>query len=149
MERVPFCRSLLGAGLVPYSLSTDYELGIPALRGIPMPAHLTVDLVAAAFLVAAPSVFGYSNEGLNVWLPQVIAGVSVILLVLVSQAEPQATYTRLGGSVRFIPWAGRLESRAVLLRPYSKSADTAKARESPRFGSTVQSLSGVCELPSL
>jgi hypothetical protein len=38
--------------------------------------HLTVDFVASAFLALAPFLFGYSNEGVNVWLPQVIAGVA-------------------------------------------------------------------------
>ena len=80
---------VLGAGLLLYSLLTDYELGIPALRVIPMSVHLIVDFVAAAFLAVAPFLFGYSNQGLNVWLPQVIAGVSVMLLVLVTQTHPQ------------------------------------------------------------
>ena len=80
---------VLGAGLLLYSLLTNYELGIPALRVIPMPVHLVVDFVASALLAVAPFLFGYSNQGLNVWLPQVIAGVAVMLLVLVSQTDPQ------------------------------------------------------------
>jgi hypothetical protein len=55
-----------------------------------MSAHLALDFVAAAFLVVAPFLFGYSNQGLNVWLPQVIAGVGVIVLVLFSQTQPQS-----------------------------------------------------------
>jgi hypothetical protein len=82
---------VLDAGLIFYSLLTDYELGIPALKVIPMLVHLTIDFVASAFLALAPFLFGYSNQGLNVWLPQVIAGVAVILLVLVSQTQPQRT----------------------------------------------------------
>ena len=81
---------VLGAGLFLYSLLTNYELGIPAWRVIPMPVHLTVDFVASAFLALAPFLFGYSNEGVNVWLPQVIAGVAVMLLVLVSQTQQQS-----------------------------------------------------------
>src|SRR5262252_7348202 len=81
---------LMGLGLIIYSLLTDYELGLPALRVIPMRVHLTVDFVAAAFLAVAPFLFGYSNEGVNVWLPQVIAGVAVVLLVLVSQTQQQS-----------------------------------------------------------
>ena len=54
-----------------------------------MRVHLTVDFVASALLAVAPFLFGYSNLGLNVWLPQVAAGVAVILLVLVSKTEPQ------------------------------------------------------------
>lgn len=80
---------VLGVGLVGYSLATDYEHGIPALKVIPMRVHLTFDFVASAFLAAAPFLFGYSNQGLNVWLPQVIAGIGVIGLVLVSKTDPE------------------------------------------------------------
>jgi hypothetical protein len=55
-----------------------------------MSVHLTVDFVASAFLALAPFLFGYSNEGVNVWLPQVIAGVAVMLLVLVSKTQQQS-----------------------------------------------------------
>ena len=82
---------VLGVGLIAYSLATDYERGIPALRVIPMRVHLAFDFVASAFLAAVPFLFGYSVDGLNVWLPQVAAGLSVILLVLVSKTEPTQT----------------------------------------------------------
>jgi hypothetical protein len=85
-----FLPIILGAGLLLYSLLTDYELGIPGVKFIPMSVHLTVDFVASAFLALAPFLFGYANLGLNVWLPQVIAGVSVIMLVLVSQTQQQS-----------------------------------------------------------
>lgn len=81
---------VLGIGLVAYSLATNYELGIPGLRIIPMAVHLLVDFAASAFLAAAPFVFGYADLGLNVWLPQVMSGVAVMLLVLVTQTQPQA-----------------------------------------------------------
>jgi hypothetical protein len=64
-----------------------------------MRVHLAFDFVASAFLAVAPFVFGYSNQGLNVWLPQVIAGVGVIGLVLVSQTDPQPTEKMLGAKV--------------------------------------------------
>ena len=85
-----FLPIVLGAGLLLYSLLTDYELGIPGAKFIPMSVHLTVDFVASAFLALAPFLFGYSNEGVNVWLPQVIAGVGVMLLVLVTQTPQQS-----------------------------------------------------------
>ena len=78
---------VLGVGLILYSLLTDYERGIPGLKFIPMPVHLILDFVAAAFLVAAPFLFGFANRGMNVWLPFVVAGVGVIILVLVSQTH--------------------------------------------------------------
>jgi hypothetical protein len=91
---------VLGAGLFLYSLLTNYELGVPAWRFIPMPVHLAVDFAASAFLAVAPFLFGYSHFGLNVWLPQVIAGVAVILLVLISKTEPQRGYVRRTENLR-------------------------------------------------
>jgi hypothetical protein len=90
---------VLGIGLIAYSLLTNYETGIPMLRFIPMRVHLILDFVASALLAAAPFLFGYSNQGLNVWLPQVIAGVGVIGLVLVSQTAPQPTEKVLAAKV--------------------------------------------------
>jgi len=81
---------VLGVGLILYSLLTNYERGIPALKFIPMPVHLVFDFVAAALLAVSPFLFGFWNLAPNVWLPHVIAGVGVILLVLVSQTHPQA-----------------------------------------------------------
>jgi hypothetical protein len=80
---------VLGVGLILYSLLTNYERGIPGLKFIPMPAHLILDFVAAALLAASPFLFGFSNQAPNVWLPHFVAGITVILLVLVSQTRPQ------------------------------------------------------------
>ena len=80
---------VLGVGLIVYSLLTRYELGIPGLKFIPMPLHLVFDFVAAAFLALSPFLFGFVNKTPNVWLPHLIAGVAVILLVLVSQTRYQ------------------------------------------------------------
>ena len=80
---------VLGAGLILYSLLTNYELGIPGLKFIPMPAHLIFDFVASAFLAVSPILFGFINQAPNVWLLDIIAGVAVILLVLVSQTRYQ------------------------------------------------------------
>jgi|SRR5579863_5758539 len=80
---------VLGIGLILYSLLTDYERGIPGLKFIPMPVHLVFDFVAAAFLALSPFLFGFINRPPNVWLPHVISGIGMIVLVLVSQTRPQ------------------------------------------------------------
>ena len=80
---------VLGVGLILYSLLTNYELGIPRLKFIPMSMHLVFDLVASAFLAVSPFLFGFINQAPNAWLPHIIAGVTVILLVLVSQTSYQ------------------------------------------------------------
>lgn len=80
---------VLGVGLIVYSLLTRYELGIPAVKFIPMPMHLLFDFVAAALLAASPFLFGFYHNTPNVWLPHLISGIVVILLVLVSQTQPR------------------------------------------------------------
>jgi hypothetical protein len=81
---------VLGVGLILYSLLTNYELGIPGVKFIPMWVHLVFDFVAAAFLALSPFIFGFINRTPNVWLPHIVAGVGVILLVLVTQTQYQA-----------------------------------------------------------
>ncbi len=80
---------VLGVGLLVYSLLTRYELGIPAIKFIPMPLHLIFDFVAAALLAASPFLFGFYHNAPNVWLPHLIVGLVVIVLVLVSQTQPR------------------------------------------------------------
>jgi hypothetical protein len=48
---------VLGFGLVIYSLLTDYQLSIFKL--IPLPVHMTLDVLAGIALILAPSVFNY------------------------------------------------------------------------------------------
>src|SRR6266571_2193347 len=54
---------ILGIGLILYSLLTNYERGIPALKFIPMPVHLILDFVASALLAASPFLFGFWHQG--------------------------------------------------------------------------------------
>jgi cyanate permease len=53
-----------------------------------MPYHLVVDFIAAALLAVSPWLFGFSDEKSNAWLPHVVVGVVVILVVLMSQTTP-------------------------------------------------------------
>jgi len=82
---------ILGIALILYSLVTKYELGIPGIKFFPMPYHLVIDFVAAAFLAASPWIFGFASKPLNVWLPHLVVGIVVILVVLVSQTHPRMT----------------------------------------------------------
>ncbi len=79
---------VLGIALIVYSLVTRYEWGIPGIKFLPMPVHLVTDFVAAAFLAASPWIFGFYNNPLNVWLPHLVVGIVVVLVVLVSQTHP-------------------------------------------------------------
>ena len=80
---------ILGIGLILYSFVTNYELGIPGIKFIPMPYHLVFDFVAAALLAASPFLFGFSSKPLNVWLPHLVVGIAVVLVVLVSKTHPK------------------------------------------------------------
>jgi hypothetical protein len=78
---------VLGVGLFLYSLLTNYEWGL--VRVISMPYHLVFDILASVFLALSPFLFGfYDMDMLNVWLPHVIVGVTVILVVIFSEPQP-------------------------------------------------------------
>lgn len=77
---------VLGVGLIVYSLFTRYEWG--PFKLIPMPVHLVFDIVASLFLALSPFLFGFVNNTPNVWLPHVIVGIAVILVVIFSQPQP-------------------------------------------------------------
>lgn len=77
---------VLGIGLFVYSLFTKYEWGLVKVLG--MPYHLIIDVVAAVFLALSPFLFGFSNQAWNVWVPHVVVGIAVILVVIFSQTQP-------------------------------------------------------------
>jgi hypothetical protein len=80
---------VLGAGMIVYSLLTDYELG--AVKKIPMPTHLMFDLVAGIFLAVSPWLFGFSDY---VSTPHVILGIAEIGASLLTKTRP--SYERQG-----------------------------------------------------
>lgn len=75
--------TVIGIVLIAYSVFTDYEWGV--VRKVPMGYHLMVDYLASAFLAVSPFVFGFANQGLNVWLPHTVVGLTVIAVVMVSK----------------------------------------------------------------
>ncbi len=87
---------VLGAGLIVYSLFTKYEWG--PFGFIPMPVHLVFDIVASLFLALSPWIFGFAGEALNVWLPHVVVGAAVIVVVLFSQTQPQSSSVKAGAA---------------------------------------------------
>ncbi|HKV57349.1 MAG TPA: hypothetical protein VJO32_03675 [Ktedonobacteraceae bacterium] len=85
---------ILGIALIVYSLLTKYELGIPGIKFLPMPYHLVIDFIAAAFLALSPFIFGFVSKPLNVWLPHLVVGIAVIVVVLLSQTHPRMAAAR-------------------------------------------------------
>jgi hypothetical protein len=80
---------ILGVGLFLYSLLTNYEWGV--FKVINMRYHLVIDVLASSLLLLSPFLFGFADEALNVWLPHVIVGITVILVVNCSQRDPAVT----------------------------------------------------------
>lgn len=60
-----------------------------ALRFVPTGIHAYFDYIGGIVLLAAPFIFGFISKTPNVYLPHIIAGVGVILLVLVTQTQYQ------------------------------------------------------------
>jgi SPW repeat len=74
---------ILGAGVILYSLFTDYELG--AVRRLAMPTHLTLDLVGGLLLAISPWLFGFSDF---VWAPHLIVGLVEMGTSLMTRRVP-------------------------------------------------------------
>ncbi len=77
---------VLGVILIVYSLFTNYEWGVWKIIG--MYYHLTIDFLASAFLALSPWLFGFHDQKKAAWLPHVVVGIVVILVVIVTQPYP-------------------------------------------------------------
>ena len=77
---------ILGVGLIVYSLLTRYEWG--PIKLIPMPVHLVFDVVASLFLALSPWLFGFISASPNAWVPHVVVGITVIVVVIFSEPQP-------------------------------------------------------------
>jgi hypothetical protein len=74
---------ILGAGVILYSLFTDYELG--ASRQLSMRTHLMLDLLGGAFLAVSPWLFGFADD---VWQPHLIFGILEMGAALFTKRVP-------------------------------------------------------------
>lgn len=74
---------ILGAGVILYSLFTDYELGM--VRKLSMPAHLTMDGLGGALLAVSPWLFGFAGY---VWVPHLVVGLLEIGAALFTHKVP-------------------------------------------------------------
>lgn len=74
---------VLGAGVILYSLLTDYELGVSPQ--ISMRTHLMLDLVGGALLAVSPWLFGFADY---VWGPHLILGILEMGAALMTHRTP-------------------------------------------------------------
>lgn len=79
---------ILGAGALVYSLLTNYEFG--AVKSIPMPVHLTLDLVSGLFLAVSPWLFNFDEY---VYLPHLILGIAEIGASLITHKQPSYAHS--------------------------------------------------------
>jgi hypothetical protein len=82
---------VLGAGVILYSMFTNYELGF--VRLLPMPTHLMLDLGSGLLLAASPWLFGFSDR---VWAPHLIVGLIEIGTALMTKRVPAHARGSLG-----------------------------------------------------
>lgn len=75
-----------------YSALTNYQEGV--LRVISVPYHMMIDVIMAAALALSPFLFNFADRPLNVWLPHVLAGLAIIIVVLLSQTEASPYHRR-------------------------------------------------------
>lgn len=81
-----------GAGLVAYSLVTDYAYGAFGL--VSFRAHLVLDLLAAAAFIVAPFVFGWGGLVLAYYL---VMGTGVLVVVALSKPGERTARTAAAG----------------------------------------------------
>jgi hypothetical protein len=79
---------IVGALALGQSLITDWDLSVAKI--VPLPIHLTLDALAGIVLATSPFVFGFSDEGTNAWLPQLVAGIGMLNAGLMTQRNAQA-----------------------------------------------------------
>jgi hypothetical protein len=80
---------ILGAGVIAYSLLTQYEWS--AFKIIPMKYHLVLDVIGSILVIIAPFVFSFVYQSPNEWLPNVLAGIGLIAVVLFSENSAYQT----------------------------------------------------------
>ncbi|RYZ56503.1 MAG: hypothetical protein EOP49_00150 [Sphingobacteriales bacterium] len=74
---------VLGAGVLVYSVFTNYEFG--AFKILSMPAHLMLDFLGGLFLAASPWIFGFADY---VYLPHLILGIAEMGAALMTKKVP-------------------------------------------------------------
>lgn len=74
---------VLGAGVLLYSLLTDYELGV--VKKLQMPVHLMLDALGGLLLAVSPWVLGFDER---VWMPHVVLGAVELVTAAITNTVP-------------------------------------------------------------
>jgi hypothetical protein len=81
----------LGAGVLLYSVFTDYEPGL--VKKLQMPAHLLLDAVGGLALAVSPWMFGFDER---VWIPHVAIGLVEVATAAITNTVPGYERRRAG-----------------------------------------------------
>jgi hypothetical protein len=81
----------LGAGVLLYSVFTDYELGL--VKKLQMPAHLFLDALGGLALAVSPWMFGFDER---VWMPHVVIGLVEVVTAAITNTVPGYDRRRAG-----------------------------------------------------
>ncbi|HEX5871579.1 MAG TPA: SPW repeat protein [Longimicrobium sp.] len=81
----------LGAGVLLYSVFTDYELGL--VKKLQMPAHLLLDALGGLALAVSPWLFGFDER---VWMPHVVIGLVEVVTAAITNTVPGYERRRAG-----------------------------------------------------
>lgn len=81
----------LGAGVLLYSVFTDYELGL--VKKLQMPAHLFLDALGGLALAVSPWMFGFDDR---VWMPHMVIGLVEVVTAAITNTVPGYDRRRAG-----------------------------------------------------
>jgi hypothetical protein len=94
-KKVTNLLTVAGLGMMGYSFITRYELGL--LKLLPMPGHLTIDVIAGAGLAASPFVLLDESERTPLKTAVLVGfGLYEIIVAPLTQTESPATDTDQG-----------------------------------------------------
>lgn len=91
----------LGAGIIFYSLLTDYELG--ASRTLSMRTHLVLDFLGGVFLAVSPWLFGCDDY---VWQLHLIVGIFDMAAAVFTKLHPSTERQMNSDNNRLQPATG-------------------------------------------
>lgn len=77
--------TILGLGVLAYSLVTAYELGIKPILSVP--GHLLLDLLGGIVLIASPLLLSVDDTGISATL--IVIGVFEVAASLITQRSPE------------------------------------------------------------
>jgi uncharacterized membrane protein len=83
---------VIGFMVMIMALLTNYELG--AIKKLPMPTHLAMDIIVGIFLAISPWLFGFAEV---VYIPHLVFGIFAIGAGMFTKRSPSTTHVLVHG----------------------------------------------------